>query len=329
VVRLSEVLGKEVKKSAEEKVGKIDEVAVDLEVGRIIYVLVTSGGVVGVGDKTLAVPPQLFRIEPSPKTVSVTVDKSRFDDAPRYDHGQWEETAKPDRIAEIYRHYGQEPRFSGMRTNQTRNTSGNGTYVMKATKVIGSPVKNLRDEKVGTMDDLIVDLQAGRIVQVIVSSGGFLGLGDSLSAVPPAAFHYDPAQKDWILDVTKESLAAAPHFKKNQWPNFSDPVYVDSVYRAYRVEPYFGHSAKTAQDQSASEQDVDITRRIRKEILARDGLSLNARNVKIITVNGQVTLRGPVNNDQEKRAIAEIVSRVVPYAKVDNQLEIKAEIRPY
>jgi osmotically-inducible protein OsmY len=59
--------------------------------------------------------------------------------------------------------------------------------------------------------------------------------------------------------------------------------------------------------------------------MAREGLSLNARNVKVITSNGRVTLRGPVNSTQEKQAIADIAGRIAQPDKVDNQLEITAQ----
>jgi osmotically-inducible protein OsmY len=72
---------------------------------------------------------------------------------------------------------------------------------------------------------------------------------------------------------------------------------------------------------------VQTTRRIRQEILAKQGLSVNARNVKVMTVNGRVTLRGPVNDDIEKQAIVEIANRIAESANVDNQLEVKRE--PY
>ncbi len=52
-------------------------------------------------------------------------------------------------------------------------------------------------------------------------------------------------------------------------------------------------------------------------------MSLNARNVKIITTDGRVTLRGPVDSAQEKRMIGEIADRVVRAENVDNQLEVK------
>ena len=69
--------------------------------------------------------------------------------------------------------------------------------------------------------------------------------------------------------------------------------------------------------------DIDTTARIRKEILAEKGMSVNARNVKVITANGRVTLRGPVNTAEEKRRIAEIANRIATSDNVDNQLEVK------
>jgi hypothetical protein len=66
------------------------------------------------------------------------------------------------------------------------------SQVQKASKLMGTPVKNLQDEKLGKVENILVDLPSGRVVAVIVSSGGFLGLGDELSAVPPTALRFTP-----------------------------------------------------------------------------------------------------------------------------------------
>jgi osmotically-inducible protein OsmY len=125
------------------------------------------------------------------------------------------------------------------------------------------------------------------------------------------------------------------------WPELSNPAYVDGIYRAYRVEPYFTTNATSAADNSArnvrdrnnssltpldqgnSKADVDTTARIRKEIIAGKNISVNARNVKIITNHGRVTLRGPVNTAEEKRLIGEIAERIARSENVDNQLDVK------
>lgn len=79
---------------------------------------------------------------------------------------------------------------------------------------------------------------------------------------------------------------------------------------------------KTPMDQSENEVDRTITQKIRQAIIADDALSTNAKNIKIITVDGVVTLRGPVANSQEKENIANKVKNVAGISRVDNQLEI-------
>lgn len=82
---------------------------------------------------------------------------------------------------------------------------------------------------------------------------------------------------------------------------------------------------KTPGDQGESEGDRGITQRIRQAVVADDSLSTQAKNTKIITANGVVTLRGPVESSQEKTQIASLASRVQGVTRVDNQLEISGK----
>jgi len=81
----------------------------------------------------------------------------------------------------------------------------------------------------------------------------------------------------------------------------------------------------TAADQSNAPADVAITTAVRQAVVADSNLSTNAQNVKIITVNGIVTLRGPVKNASEKANIGAKAAKVAGAAKVDNQIEIAGE----
>lgn len=81
--------------------------------------------------------------------------------------------------------------------------------------------------------------------------------------------------------------------------------------------------AKTPINQNENEKDVGITAGIRKRVVALEA-SVDAHNVKIITQDGRVTLRGPVKNAEEKRQIEEIAFDVAGKANVDSQLEIEA-----
>jgi hyperosmotically inducible periplasmic protein len=80
--------------------------------------------------------------------------------------------------------------------------------------------------------------------------------------------------------------------------------------------------AITPFDQSESSADRTITQNIRQAIMDDGALSTNAKNIKIITIKGVVTLRGPVDSAQEKNAILRKVNNVQGIVSVDNQLEI-------
>jgi osmotically-inducible protein OsmY len=80
---------------------------------------------------------------------------------------------------------------------------------------------------------------------------------------------------------------------------------------------------KTSGDQSESPEDIKITAAIRRAVVADDALSMTATNVKIITADGKVTLRGPVKTAAEKAKIGELAKKNAGKAKVDNQLEVK------
>ncbi len=81
-------------------------------------------------------------------------------------------------------------------------------------------------------------------------------------------------------------------------------------------------AAKTPIDQNESEADLKVTADIRKKVLEQPDFSVDARNVKIITADGKVTLRGPVKTEAERDIINKIARLVAGEDKVDSQLEI-------
>lgn len=79
----------------------------------------------------------------------------------------------------------------------------------------------------------------------------------------------------------------------------------------------------SAQDQAGNDHDIGITKKIRQAVVADDSLSITAKNVKIITVNGMTTITGPVNSQLEKENIAQKAYQIAGATNVDNQLEVK------
>ena len=90
----------------------------------------------------------------------------------------------------------------------------------RVSKIIGSDVRNKSGDKIGDIRDLMVD-GTGTIKLAIVSTGGFLGVGDQLHAVPWDLLTLGP-KDDHILDIDKAHLQAAPGFTSRTWPNLGD-----------------------------------------------------------------------------------------------------------
>jgi len=78
----------------------------------------------------------------------------------------------------------------------------------------------------------------------------------------------------------------------------------------------------TPGDQGESKSDIAITQQIRKEVVAHDGFSVDAKNVKIVTRDGVVTLRGPVKTASEKEMVASLAAQTTGVKRVDDQMEI-------
>jgi hyperosmotically inducible protein len=104
--------------------------------------------------------------------------------------------------------------------------------------------------------------------------------------------------------------------------------------RYVSAEPYVAQTApdnsgqnknqpKSAEDQTNSKADRDITAKIRKSIVGDKDLSTYAHNVKIITQNGAVTLKGPVKSADEKQKVMSYASNVVSPDKITDEMTIK------
>lgn len=105
--------------------------------------------------------------------------------------------------------------------------------LLSAGSITGDEVRNLQDEKLGKIHEIMLDVNDGSIRYAVLSSGGFLSMGDSLFAVPWQALKLDAENKCFLLDVDVDRLNDAPGFDKDHWPNMADSSWsstIDSYY---------------------------------------------------------------------------------------------------
>lgn len=102
------------------------------------------------------------------------------------------------------------------------NNSGPGPRLMTADTLTGNKVVNQQNETLGTVQDIMLDVPRGRIAYLVMSSGGFLGLGDRLFAIPWSVLALDTDRKCFVLDARKSTFENAPGFDKNHWPSLAE-----------------------------------------------------------------------------------------------------------
>lgn len=128
-----------------------------------------------------------------------------------------------------------------MNYSTTKSKNGNDTgddvqvsaMLLSAGTITGDDVRNTHDEKLGTIEEIMLDMTEGRIRYAVLASGGFLGMGERLFAVPWKAMKLDKENKGFILDVDIEHLKNAPGFDKDQWPNMADAAWSSKVETYY------------------------------------------------------------------------------------------------
>lgn len=346
ISRAADLIGREVRNQQNEKLGKIEDLAIDTDSGRIAQVIVTSGGLLGIGDRLTAVPPSAFENTADVDPLRLDVSRDFFKEAPAFNAGRWDENSDANAVSRVYTYFKAEPYFNVSSDGAASADKGPSHlgHLVSAKRLVGMSVRNGAGDIIGDVKDLLVDFNSGRVNQLLVSSGGFLGVADQVSVVPPGAFRFSNQDQYLVLDVSKETLVAAPRYQADKWVESQETSFITRVYEAFKVEPYFDvdapivwHAAdnsarnrdragKTAQDQSNTQEDIEITRDIRKAIIAKDGLSMNAQNVKIIAEAGEVTLKGPVNSQWEKKEIENLAASIVDRSKIDNQLEVKSSV---
>ena len=115
---------------------------------------------------------------------------------------------------------------------------GPGPSLMGADTLVGNDVVNHKDESLGEIKEIMLDMRAGNVGYAVLSFGGFLGMGEKLFAVPWNALVLDTTHKRFVLNVEKDRLKNAPGFDKDDWPNMADQAWAQQIHAYYGTTPY-------------------------------------------------------------------------------------------
>ncbi len=351
--RASVIIGMDIMNMQDEKVGSVDDLAVDLSSGRVTAVIISSGGFLGIADELSIIPPSALTLTDDNDAFSANLTKDQLTNAPRFQGSKYPDLNDQKYMSNVCTAYQAEPYLDSVRADTTADA---GRRVLRASEILGMDVNNHLDETIGDINELILNRSLDRITSVVVSSGGFLGIGNTLSMLPSETV---TTTKDAVLvNATRETLEGSPRFAENEWPErMNEPSYLVTVYEPYQFSTNYDNGADeesgvsanvdservgkdkspekvdrdqdkgsrklTAEDQSNAPGDLDATTQIRREIVSHDDLSFAAKNIRVITVGGKVTLAGQVASEQEMDTILKIARGQTGEGTVTNKLSVE------
>jgi sporulation protein YlmC with PRC-barrel domain len=140
---------------------------------------------------------------------------------------------------ESFRDFGASRPPEALRPERRRavRLSSPGRELVGAAALSGERVVTRRGEAIGSVSELMLDLQRGRIAYAVVAHGGFMGIGERLHAIPWRALRIDG--ECLVLDAERSTFLDAPGFDKEHWPSTPDAAWHHALHRHYRCRPYW------------------------------------------------------------------------------------------
>jgi sporulation protein YlmC with PRC-barrel domain len=118
-------------------------------------------------------------------------------------------------------------------------TSSGHTSAIRVSKVLGTNVRDPAGQKIGEVEDVILDKESNRIMFAVLSFGGFLGVAEKYHPLPWASLDYDENQNAYVVNFTKEQLKAAPAGSVDELTQNDGLNFRDRTYAYYKADRYW------------------------------------------------------------------------------------------
>jgi len=227
----NDMIGSSVQTKSGDKLGTVRDFAFALPSGDLAYVIVASGGILGLGAEYHAVPPKAFSHETqNPKVLTLDMTKEKWDAAPKF---------KKDQLPNLNAHREQLSKyFEGSNDAKAEVKVGDAKAELKvktpdiragasesmkakplhlATDVIGKSVVAKNNDDVGKVSDLLVDMRAPSIAFAIISTGTLLKPADTRYAVATKNLSLGSEKSKVVLNADRATLENSERFDLNEW----------------------------------------------------------------------------------------------------------------
>jgi sporulation protein YlmC with PRC-barrel domain len=321
MLRASQLIGTVVRDREIRELGRIDDLVLDPDSGQVLCVLVSPTETSNGPGYSVAVPARSFMSADKTRVI-LDVTKRTLAGGPVFRGDRLESPATAKLLDESYAYFHQKPAWKpAMDFGKTGRSSA----------YAGADVRNKSGESLGKITDWMIDLTKGRVVYAVIS---FDGSGTMLYAVPPTAMMADLDRKIMLLDADRAKITALGQHDAFFWTEITDPVKAAALYEAFgRQADLAATSAQSSwgtgtprvnapmPDATPGKTDAEITRDVLTALMGDDlRHPIEIEQLKIFTVNGEVTLRGQVANGIQKAKLGAIAEGIAGHGNVNNLL---------
>ena len=220
-VRASRLIGMYVRNPANEKMGQIKDLIVDLDSARVHYAVLEFEGQVFVSKKLFVYPLTAFKPAADGEHMILAVEKGKLAAAPGFSSDQWPNWHARSKAIDQY--------FGIVSPSEP----GAGTRrLVRASSYLGSKVRDPQGKDIGDLTELVVDMSSGAVPYAVVVFDKPWSMDDRLVAVPLKAFDVDDKGRLHV-NVPREAIASAPSISRRDWPkaNLSQNAWIGKVDR--------------------------------------------------------------------------------------------------
>jgi sporulation protein YlmC with PRC-barrel domain len=304
-----EIVGKTIVNAQGKKLGTVVDSVVDLENGRYLGMVVSTGGFLGLGSKTIIVPPAALQDHGIPHRLHLDMTLEKFRSAPLYELPKTVGPPDSSKVAEVFRFFGQTPPFAILHEPKPANAAPLG-HLRKTSEILLMSVENLQGLKVGYVEGLrglnrVTQSFEGVVIQPAKGNAG-------MKIVPPQSLRYKLKNNRLRINDHAQPFRQSSNFSRSRTGAFVQ----ENPARPGTMPPPLV--------QGESPADKATSTAIDKRILADRNLTIYGKNIEVATLDGKTTLRGRVANEANR-------TRIIGYAQqiagADNVIE-QIEVRP-
>jgi sporulation protein YlmC with PRC-barrel domain len=262
VMKVSDLLHKDIKNSNGDDIASVEDIAIDLPAARVDYVILSTGGMLGAGNRMVAVPPQALRQGTTARSagqqgnagqnapsmpgsannnanqqLTLAIADSDLKNMKAVDLKNWTALSDPAFFRETYR-------AAGVQVPENAAPSG---PLAQASKLIGADAEDNQGKDVGEIHDVAIDLQDGRAPFAVVAYGGILGMGTKQTAIPTPSLKArgEEGGEEVTVAASESQIKSGKRLNEKQWRSLNGQ-WIANIYALYGVTPYWQTASNAA-----------------------------------------------------------------------------------